>query len=182
MERIRNLEGGKQEDTKQSENIWEIQNTTMEQIEEVMEIYAYARKFMAEHGNPNQWKDSHPPRSTVEQDIADGKSYVCMVEGKVAGVFYFHVGDDPTYAVIEEGQWLSDRPYGVVHRIASGGRAKGVGSFCVSWAVSQCGNVRIDTHRDNVVMQNMLEKNGFKYCGIIHIENGEERLAYQRCE
>ena len=80
------------------------------------------------------------------------------------------------------GQWLNDKPYGVIHRIASDGKTKGIGSFCVNWVVSQCGNVRIDTHRDNVVMQNMLKKNGFQYCGIIHIENGEERLAYQRCD
>ena len=170
------------EDRKQKERVWEIHATRPEQIEEVMELYAHARRFMAEHGNPNQWKDSHPPRGAVECDMQDGNSYVCVDNGRIAGVFYYRIGDDPTYAVIEEGQWLNDKPYGVIHRIASDGKTKGIGSFCVNWVVSQCGNVRIDTHRDNVVMQNMLKKNGFQYCGIIHIENGEERLAYQRCD
>ena len=60
------------------------------------------------------------------------------------------------------------------------GKAKGVGSFCMNWAYEQFPNVKIDTHRDNVVMQNMLKKNGFVYCGIIHLVNGEERLAFQK--
>lgn len=172
----------KLEDNGQKKDGWEIRKTRPEQIEEVMEIYARARAFMAEHGNPNQWGQSRPPKSAVENDIESGNSYVCMVEGKVAAVFYYHVGDDPTYAVIEGGQWLNGRPYGVVHRIAADGKTKGAGSFCLNWAVSQCGNLRIDTHRDNVVMQNVLKKNGFQYCGIIYIEDGDERLAFQRCD
>ena len=49
-----------------------------------------------------------------------------------------------------------------------------------TWAFGQCGNLKIDTHRDNVVMQNMLKKNGFQSCGIIHVQDGSERLAYQK--
>ena len=67
-----------------------------------------------------------------------------------------------------------------MHRIAASGVVRGAGSFCVNWAFSRCGNLRIDTHRDNLVMQNMLKKNGFTYCGIIHLENGDERLAFQK--
>jgi hypothetical protein len=29
-------------------------------------------------------------------------------------------------------------------------------------------------------MQRALLKRGFKYCGIIYLESGDERLAYQR--
>ena len=81
---------------------------------------------------------------------------------------------------IRDGQWINEEPYGVVHRITSDGSVKGAGSFCLQWAFLQCKNLKIDTHRDNVVMQNLLKKNGFQYCGIIHIRNGEERLAYQK--
>ena len=158
----------------------EIRKTKIEELDVVMEIYAYARQFMADHGNPNQWKKTNPPRERVEQDILEGKSHVCVERDEILGVFYFAKEIDPTYVTIYEGQWKNEREYAVVHRIASAGKAKGVGSFCMNWAYEQFPNVKIDTHRDNVVMQNMLKKNGFQYCGIIHLANGEERLAFQK--
>lgn len=41
-------------------------------------------------------------------------------------------------------------------------------------------SIRVDTHRDNISMQKMLLKNGFKYCGIIYLKDGSERLAYDK--
>ena len=157
-----------------------IRKTKLEELELLMEMYRKARIFMAEHGNPNQWSSSYPERAVIEQDIIQGYSYVCEEEGRVVAVFYYKQGDDATYKNIYEGQWLDDAPYGVVHRITSDGSRKGAASFCLNWALEQCGNVRIDTHRDNVVMQNMLKKNGFSYCGIIYLPNGSERLAFQK--
>lgn len=159
---------------------WRIQKTTIEQFEQVEELYAHARRFMADHGNPSQWGDFYPPKSRIEQDIKEGNSYVCMIEGRIAVVFYYRFGEDKDYQVIEKGQWLNDKPYGVVHRIASDGKSKGAASFCLSWALSQCGNLKIDTHPDNVVMQNLLKKNGFLYCGNIYVRDKSLRLAYQR--
>ena len=103
-----------------------------------------------------------------------------MDEGEIAGVFCFFKGTDPTYATIYEGAWLSDAPYGVMHRVAVAKRGRGVASACFDYALGQCGNVRIDTHRDNQPMQAALLKNGFAYCGIIYLANGAERMAYQK--
>ena len=158
----------------------EIRKTKIEELDTVMQIYAYARKFMEDHGNPNQWKKTNPPRERVEKDIKEGKSHVCISGDEIVGVFYFAIEEDPTYQVIYDGAWKNPDKYAVVHRIASAGKEKGVGTFCMNWAYEQFSNVKIDTHRDNAVMQNMLKKNGFSYCGIIHLENGEERLAFQK--
>lgn len=157
-----------------------IRKAVMGEIDLLMEKYRDARRFMREHGNPDQWGNNYPPRKIVEKDVQEGNCYVCEEEGRIVGVFYYRKGKDADYAVIEEGQWLSDAPYGVVHRIVSDGTVKGTASFCLSWAFGQCGNLRIDTHRDNKVMQKLLRKNGFSYCGLIHIEDGSERLAYQK--
>ena len=100
----------------------------------------------------------------------------------MAAVFYFAAEEDPTYGVIKDGAWLSDAPYGVVHRIASGRAVKGAASFCLEWAFGQTGNIRIDTHENNIPMQNMLKKNGFRYCGRIYLENGEPRIAFQKVQ
>ena len=59
------------------------------------------------------------------------------------------------------------------------GRAKGVLKAAVEFAKLQVSNIRIDTHEDNIVMQTALSKLGFKRCGIIYLENGDPRIAYQ---
>lgn len=158
----------------------EIRKTSISEIDTLMGLYSQARKFMAEHGNPNQWGDSYPDRKLIEQDVEEGCSYVCVEEGRIAATFFFKTGEDKTYREIYEGKWLNDRPYGVVHRITSDGTLRGAASFCLGWAFSQCGNLKIDTHEDNIVMQNMLKKNGFRQCGIIYIEDGSKRIAFQK--
>ncbi len=161
----------------------EIRKTTMEDLSTALELYAKARQFMKDHGNPSQWGDNHPPREQVIDDIRRGESYLCVEDGQVLGIFYFSLEPEPDYAQIYEGAWINDRPYGVMHRVAAPGIRKGTASFCVNWCFEQCNhNLRIDTHRDNIPMQKMLEKNNFQYCGIIHIKNGEERIAFQKTE
>lgn len=158
----------------------EIRKARIEELDTIMSIFARARSFMAETGNPNQWGSNKPERETIEEDIRLGQSYLCVEKGEIAATFFYLEAEDPTYNVIENGHWLNDKKYGVVHRIASAGTVKGAGSFCLNWAFEQCGNLKIDTHRDNVVMQNTLKKLGFSYCGIIYLSDGEERLAYQK--
>ncbi len=162
-----------------------IRHSTPQDLDRMMEIYAFARAFMAAHGNPNQWGPTQwPPRVLIEQDIREGHSYVCVGDdGRVAGTFYFIQGMDvePTYRAITDGAWLDDGPYGVVHRIATDGSARGVGAFCLNWAFEQCGHMRIDTHGDNAVMQRLLGKLGFIHCGTIHVEEDAfPRLAYEK--
>lgn len=160
----------------------EIRKTTCDDLETVIEIYAQARKFMRENGNPNQWINGYPTRDMIEEDIREGCSYVCLDEHQIVGVFRYTIGTDPTYLKIYEGSWLNEELYGVVHRIAVSSHKKGVASYCLNWCLNKCRNLRIDTHRDNHVMQNMLKKNGFSYCGIIYLEDGDERLAFQKCK
>ena len=162
-----------------------IRKTTEADLPRVMEIYARARSFMAQMGNPNQWGPTNwPPEALIRQDIREGGSYVCVNgDDEVIGTFYFVQGKDiePTYREIEDGAWIDDSPYGVVHRIASASSEKGVGRFCIDWAYARCGHLRIDTHTDNAVMQNLLTNLGFTKCGIIHVaEDAYPRFAYEK--
>ena len=158
----------------------DIRPTRLEDLKSVMKIYAEARQFMGENGNPTQWVNGYPTLEMVTGDIDDKSSYVCVEDEEVLGVFRFTIGIDPTYLQIYEGCWLDDALYGVVHRIASASRKKGVASYCLTWCLEQCGNIRIDTHRDNYIMQSLLLKNGYTRCGIIYLENGDERIAFQK--
>jgi len=165
-----------------------IRKTTMADLTAVMDIYAQARAFMRENGNPGQWKTSHPAREIIENDISGGLSYVCTTGGtekpeKILAVFFFTTEPEPTYEKID-GAWLDDSgTYGVIHRIARAAadkEAKGAGEFCISWCFEQIPNIKIDTHPDNAPMLRLMEKLGFVQCGTIWLENGEERVAFQK--
>ena len=162
----------------------EIRKSTEQDFERMMNIYAHARDFMAEHGNPNQWGPTQwPPEPLLHQDIADGSSYVCVHDGEIVGTFFFCQGIDiePTYRVIEDGAWRDASAYGVVHRLAGDGSVKGIGAFCLNWAYEQCGHLRVDTHGDNRVLQQLLQKLGFIHCGTIYVEEDDyPRLAYEK--
>lgn len=157
-----------------------VRRSKMEDLPAMLELYAQARIFMREHGNPNQWDENYPSRELLEKDIAFGNSYIVEDDEKnLAAAFAFIKGEDPTYYGIEDGAWLNHEPYGTIHRLAGNGMYHGIASGCISWCKSQIGNLRADTHEDNKIMQHLLEKNGFVRCGIIHLANGEPRIAYQ---
>ncbi len=163
----------------------QIRATRNDDLDRVMQIYEYARDFMIKNGNPHQWAEKNwPPRELIEDDIKNSRSFVCEHDGKVVGVFAYLYGKDiePTYLNIEDGKWLDDSAYGVVHRIAADGSVKGTGSFCLEWAYEKsCEHLRIDTHSDNKVVQNLLLKNGFIHCGTIYVEEDNyPRLAYEK--
>ena len=88
-------------------------------------------------------------------------------------------GNDPTYDKIYDGAWKNDNPYATIHRIASSREVRGIFRAAMDFALQNYSTIRIDTHRDNKVMRNAIEKVGFEYCGIIHCRNEDERLAYQ---
>ena len=159
-----------------------IRHTRRDELPEIMKIYAHARDFMAAHGNPRQWGQTHwPPEELIARDIERGKSYVCVSGNVLQGVFYYDFCADaePGYRNIEDGEWASDQPYGVVHRAASAGLMPGIGSFILRWALAQAGYLRIDTHPDNKVMQGLLRKLGFRQRGIIHVtEDNDPRYAF----
>ncbi len=156
---------------------YQIRKARREDLSRIEEIYAYARKFMAETGNPNQWGKTTPPTAQLEVDISRGDLYVLIHEDIIHGVFYFYIGEDPTYGIIEDGRWRSDTPYGTIHRIAGDGSG-GVLASAVSFCKTKINHIRIDTHHDNKIMQRAVVKQGFRRSGIIYLANGDPRIAY----
>ena len=142
-------------------------------------LFANARRFMAEHGNAQQWWGGYPTREMLENDIRLNQLYVCEEDEKIHAAFVLALGDDPTYQVIE-GSWKNDAPYGTLHRIASSGERRGMVDIIVQWAFTQTGNLRGDTHELNIPMQKAFERNGFERCGIIWVDDGTPRIAYQK--
>lgn len=156
-----------------------IRKTNISDLNAVSEIYAFACDFMRKNGNPNQWNNSYPEKEKMILDIENGVSYVIENNDEIFGVFTFIVGNDPTYNIID-GKWLNDKPYGTIHRIASNHKMQGILNYCLEFCKSIIMNIRVDTHDDNLIMQHLLEKNGFTKCGIIYLQNGSPRIAYQK--
>ncbi len=156
-----------------------IRKASGEDISTVMALYGSARAYMRKSGNMRQWVGGYPSRPQIEEDARCGCLYVLFDECGIYGVFMMRLGDDPAYAVIRDGSWLDDSPYAVIHRIASSGRRGGVLHEAVSYTLSLCPHIRIDTHEDNRPMQSALGREGFSRCGIIQCSDGTDRIAYE---
>ena len=163
-----------------------IRPATHDDIAQCAEIYDIARGFMRDNGNPTQWNSEYPGGLDVEMGIQGGTSYVCEDGGEVVATFHFEMNAiDPSYLEIYDGQWLNDRPYAVIHRIAVKHHGKGIADYCVNWCYEQFPNLKIDTHEDNLPMQRFLTKCGFTRCGTVYIasipdKDEAKRVAYQK--
>ncbi len=156
-----------------------IRQSRIDDYERILEIYAYARDYMKRTGNPTQWGDTYPDIEMVRNDIKEGLSYVGVDDRDIAHcVFFFKIGRDSTYDIIEGGEWLNNEEYGTIHRIASDGEYSHTFTPCLEFCKKLIKNIRIDTHEDNKVMQHILEKHGFFKCGIIYLFDNTPRIAY----
>ena len=159
-----------------------IRKADIAELSILMDIFEQGKRIMRKDGNMKQWTGGYPTEEIVRKDIENGNCHICLDEGQnIVGTFAFIPGEAPTYAQIYDGAWIDNtRPYGVIHRLASTEDSKGVASSCLQWCYRQIPNLRADTHRDNRILQHILKKHGFQYCGIIYLLNGDERLAFQK--
>ena len=146
----------------------------------ISSIYERARKFMASQGNPEQWGAHYPAEELIVEDMEKEQLYVYEKDQIVHGVFVFAIGEDPTYQHIENGSWISDTTYGVIHRVASDGAQKGVMDMITEYCSGTILPLRIDTHEDNKIMRHLILKNGFKQCGTIFSADGSPRIAFEK--
>lgn len=166
-----------------------IRPATPEDLAAILDILDAARHIMWDSGNLLQWVPGYPAVATIQADIEQGGGFVFEEEdpdtgaGRIVGYFACLPSPEPTYRVIYDGAWLDDtQPYHVVHRLASYPDVHGIFQEALDFSFALNPNIRIDTHRDNAIMRHLIRKAGFSYCGIIHLANGDERLAYQKID
>ena len=171
-----------------------IRPATASDLPALRPVFEAAKAIMRADGNPTQWSaPGFPPDALLLRDIAREGGYIIDsvmpgsslvmpgLTGHLAPRAYFALlpSPEPTYDRID-GAWLTDEPYGVIHRIASYPGDHGIFAAIIDFAAARYAHLRIDTHRDNRIMQHLIEKHGFTYCGIIWLADGSERLAYER--
>ena len=167
----------------------EIRKTEARDLEALMPLFEEARGTIAQLGI-DQWQNGYPNRAVILSDIERSQSHCVLVDGEICGTFALISDGEPTYNEIYDGRWLTGdgkEHYFAIHRVAISVKCRGKGisteiiSFCAEKARA-AGKIslRIDTHKGNVVMRKMLEKHGFSHCGTIYLENGDERVAYEK--
>ncbi len=163
-----------------------IRPATKADLPAVLPVFEAAKAIMRADGNHDQWgAPGFPGDALLLRDIARGGGFVISseaegeVEKSIVAYFALLPSPEPTYDVID-GAWLTDGPYGVIHRIASYPEVHGIFSAVIDFAAARYPHLRIDTHRDNRIMQHLIDMAGFTYCGVIWLEDGTERLAYER--
>lgn len=157
-----------------------IKQANISDLPKLRELYDTAKHTMNRIGNQNQWKPGEPFNNEILDSIDKKQQYLVVENDEIVATFVFFIGNEPAYDVIEAGSWPNNEEYGALHRIASNGKVRGVLCDVFTWAAEQIPNLRIDTHRDNAIMHHSLNKYGFKRCGLIHLKNGEERIAYAK--
>lgn len=156
-----------------------VRRAITEDLQAIMVVLDAAKGIMRASGNTGQWVNGYPSEETILNDIANAAGFVAEEDGLIVAYFAFIPSPEPTYSYIEGGAWLNEAPYHVVHRIGSYPHVHGVFKVIMDWCFSQDPNIRIDTHRDNHIMQHCITRYGFTYCGIIYLASGDPRLAYQ---
>lgn len=158
-----------------------IYHSKSDELGDIMPIYDSAKQFMRNNGNLTQWTGGYPSSEVIRRDIENGNHYIGRNEnGEIAVVFSFIIGEDPTYSLIDDGQWLNDELYGTIHRIASSGVQPDTMNHVLRYCFEKVGNIRIDTHVDNAPMRAALARHGFSHCGKIYIGDGSPRMAFQK--
>lgn len=160
--------------------------TTEKDIDNVMKIIDEAKEYFKREGI-DQWQNGYPNSDTIYADIKNNSSYVLESENGILATAMVSFEKDKTYNKIYEGEWLSNKDYAVIHRIAvsKDSKGKGIAANIISKVEELCkekdvNSIKIDTHKDNISMQRLLEKTGFKYCGIIFLEDNSKRIAFEK--
>jgi hypothetical protein len=158
-----------------------IRQAIQEDVDLILQVIEQAKLIMRATGNYNQWINGYPSFSIISNDVANKNGFVCIANDEIVGYFCFIHGNDPepNYKIIE-GQWINNQPYGVIHRLASNNKVKGVARIAFDYATSIIHNIRVDTDHHNLPMQNFLKKENFIYCGIIYVNDGTPRDAFQK--
>lgn len=164
----------------------EFRKAKINEVSEIMGIVKMAQNYFKSKGI-DQWQNNYPDQRVINDDILKENSYVLLNNSKIIAIAAVFFAEENTYKKIFKGQWLSDLDYAVIHRIAVSDKYKrqGAASFILRKVENMCqkkgvNSIRIDTHHRNMPMQRLIEKNGFKYCGIIFLEDGSKRLAYEK--
>lgn len=157
-------------------------------VEDVSQIMAIMRQAVAQmqREGKHQWDETYPAEQHIRSDIEKGYGYVLANDiGEILCYGAVVYDGEPAYEKLD-GQWLTEQPYVMVHRLAVADGHKGEGLSSVFFGHVEDLSIgkgvrsfRVDTNYDNSYMLKVLERQRFSYCGKIWYERGE-RMAFEK--
>ena len=164
----------------------EFRQAKISDLDQIVEIIELSKKYLKET-KVDQWQDGYPAKEDLRRDIESGNSYVLTNKDEIVATTVISLDGESTYNSIFNGEWITNEDYIVMHRVAVHDKYKGKGIFkelikeAENLALNKgISSIKIDTHRDNISMQRAVVKNDFKRCGIIYLEDGSERIAFEK--
>ncbi|MDM0458383.1 GNAT family N-acetyltransferase [Clostridium perfringens] len=164
----------------------EFRQAKISDLDQIVEIIELSKKYLKET-KVDQWQNGYPAKEDLRRDIESGNSYVLTNKDEIVATTVISLDGESTYNSIFNGEWITNTEYIVMHRVAVHDKYKGKGIFkelikeAESLALNKgISSIKIDTHRDNISMQRAVVKNDFKKCGIIYLEEGSERIAFEK--
>lgn len=155
-----------------------------ENILTVMRLMNDAKAFLKEQGI-DQWQNGYPNEESIAADIEAAGGYLLTEGGMTVGYLYLGFDGEPTYQTIA-GNWKTAGSYAVIHRLTISAAFRGQGLASAAFKLAErlvkergVGSIRVDTGEANKRMQHVVTKNGFEYCGVVRVSDGE-RLAYEK--
>lgn len=135
----------------------------------------------------NQWQGQDKPNLDNFKNLIANKN-IFVLEDKERVVSTVIIFDyDLDYEKNLDGKWNSPKTYVALHRIGTleSERNKGYGRKIIEFAESYARennfkSVRIDTHRENKSMQNLLKSMNYIYVGLVYLDGKNERLAFEK--
>ena len=166
--------------------MYRLRNTQAGEEQIAMEIIDQAKAYLKEQGI-DQWQTGYPNMEAILGDIEKQRGYFFLEDETIFGYACIDYEGEPAYKELK-GHWLSpvDAPYVVVHRMAFSEESRGKGLADVAFRLvaeqakaKGIENFRVDTDEANKIMQSVLKKNGFTYCGVIWFDNSE-KIAFEK--
>lgn len=164
----------------------EFRQAKISDLDQIVEIIELSKKYLKET-KVDQWQDGYPAKEDLIRDIESRNSYVLTNKDEIVATTVISLDGESTYNSIFNGEWITNEDYIVMHRVAVHDKYKGKGIFkelikeAESLALNKgISSIKIDTHRDNISMQRAVVKNNFQKCGIIYLEDGSERIAFEK--
>lgn len=155
----------------------QIRKAEMADFDQVMAILKEGRNQLAERGI-DQWQGDYPNPDHVKEDIEHGYAYLAKSEdGETVGTLSIVPAPDTTYDQLDGAWQVETNDYVTIHRVAihsdhtGHGYASTLYQAVISYFTSGFNDVksiRVDTHEDNLPMQHLIKKSGFKRVGTLH--------------
>ena len=165
-------------------SLYYLQPVHMQDIDIAMNLINDGKEYLKDQGI-DQWQTGYPDIENIRQDIVNNRGYFITDGIHKLAYLCIDFGGEPAYKELK-GAWKSSLPYAVIHRLAAGKKnvGNGLSASVIRLTEELCKkkgiySIRADTDKNNTIMQHILKKHGFQYCGTVWFA-GSEKIAFEK--